>query len=140
MAFKPGYLADVRLDNAAGTPVNLSPYFDSVDYSYDIDTLDVSAFGTASKAFIPGMNGATASLSGPYDVTAYSHIGSCIAAQNAGTASFTLQYGPGGSVSGQAKITQECIITSLSPPSSVGGRVEFSVGLQCTGPGTLSTF
>lgn len=140
MAFKPGYLAYIGVDNAAGSIQNLSTYFDSVDYSFDIDSLDVSSFGSAHRSYISGMNGATFSLSGPYDVTAWSHFTGCIAAQNAGTASFSVDYGPAGSVSGQARVRQEVIVTNVSPPSSVGGRVEFSVSLQATGAGTLGTF
>lgn len=140
MAFKPGYLAYVGVDNAAGSIQNLSTYFDSVEYSYDIDSLDTSSFGSAHRTYISGMNGATFTLSGPYDVTAWSHFTGCLAAQNAGTASFSVDYGPAGSVSGQARIRQEGIITSVSPPSSVGGRVEFSVSMQMTGAGTLGTY
>lgn len=140
MAFKPGYLAYIGVDNAAGSIQNLSTYFDSVDYSYDVNAIDVSAFGSAHHAYIPGMNDATFTLSGPYDVAAWSHFTGCLAAQAAGTASFSVDYGPAGSVSGQARVRQEVIVTSVTPPSSVGGRVDFTVNLQATGAGTLGTF
>lgn len=140
MAFKPGYLAYIGVDNAAGSIQNLSTYFDNVDYSFDIDSLDVSAFGSAHRSYIPGMNGATFTLTGPYDSVTWSHFTGCIAAQSAGTASFSVDYGPAGSVSTQARVRQEVIVTNISPPASVGGRVEFSVGLQAVGAGTLGTY
>lgn len=141
MAFKPGYLGHFSLDNAAGSLTNLSSYFDSVDYTYSVESLDVSPFGTAAKSFIPGLQGGdTITISGPYDVTAYSHVTALLAAQTAGTASHSYQWGPGGSVASQAKITGECLVSSLTPPSTVGGRAEFSVTLQLTGAATFSTF
>jgi hypothetical protein len=140
MSFRPGYLAYIGVDNAAGSIQNLSTFFDNVDYSFDIESLDTSAFGSAHRSYIPGMNGATFTLSGAYHVTAWSHFTGCIAAQNAGTASFSVDYGPAGSVASQARVRQEVIVTSVSPPSSVGGRVEFSVGLQAVGAGTLGTY
>lgn len=141
MAFKAGTVTYFALDNAAGAVTNLSGYMNDVGAPQSTGMLDVSVFGTAAKAFIPGQtNGDTISIKGPYDVTLYSHITGLIAAQNAGTASHSFLYGPGGSVSGQAKISGECLVASFEPPSSVAGRVEWSASLQVTGAVANSTF
>ncbi len=142
MAFRPGHRAYVGLDNAAGTLQNLSTYFDDVSVSYSIDQLDVTTFGTAGvKRFIPGLAGGdTFTLSGPMDTTALAHVGSCIAAQQAGTASFSFEYGPGGSVSGQPKLTAEVIIAGLEPPTSVSARSAWTVNLQLDGAVTFATY
>jgi hypothetical protein len=49
---------------------NLSPYFNSVTASGSSDTAEVSTFGNASKAYIPGMRDATFSVEGYYDASA----------------------------------------------------------------------
>jgi hypothetical protein len=141
MAFKAGTVSWFALDSAAGSLTNLQPYIDTVDVPYDVEQLDVSALGTSAKAFIPGQTaGGQISVSGPYDVAVHSHIGSLLAAQAAGTASHSWMYGPGGSVASQAKLSGECIIASYTPPTSVGGRVEWSASLQITGAIAVATF
>lgn len=141
MAFKPGYLGHFSLDNAAGSLTNLSDYIDNVSVSQTVETLETSVFGTASKQSITGMtDGDTITFSGPYDVTVHTHVTGVKAAQAAGTASVSYQWGPGGSVSSQAKITGECHLTSYELSSGVGGRAEYTVSLQVTGAVTNGTF
>lgn len=140
MAFKPGYLGDFRLDNAAGSLTNLQPYIDSVSVGQPTETLDVSALGTVSKAFIAGMTDGNISFSGAYDTTVATHLSAVRAAQAAGTASVSFQWGPGGSVSGQAKITGEAILSDYSLSTSVSGRAEYSATLQISGAVTNGTF
>lgn len=140
MAFKAGYLGDFRLDNAAGTLTQISPYIDNVSNSQTQESLDVSALGTAFKAYISGMRDGNFSISGPYDVTIWTHLTALAAAYAAGTASSTFQWGPGGSVAGQAKTTGECIVTDITHNGAVTGRAEWSATLQITGAVTNSTF
>ncbi len=141
MAFKPGYLGHFSLDNAAGTLTNLSAYIDNVDAPQNVDMLETSVFGTAAKTFIAGMSdGDTISISGPYDVTVHTHLTALKAAQAAGTASHSFQWGPGGSVASQAKITGEVLLASYQLSSGVGGRAEYSASLQVTGATTNATF
>ena len=45
---------------------DLSAYFNSVDTSQSIDTAEITGFGSSAKAYIPGLNDATLSLSGMY--------------------------------------------------------------------------
>jgi len=141
MAFKPGYIGHFSLDNAAGSLTNLSSYIDNVDVPQNVDMLETSVFGTASKQFINGMqDGQTISISGPYDVTLHTHLTALKAAQAAGTASHSFQWGPGGSVASQAKVTGEVLLASYQLSSGVGGRAEYSASLQITGAVTNGTF
>jgi hypothetical protein len=141
MAFKPGYLGHFSLDNAAGSLTNLSAYIDNVDAPQNVDMLETSVFGTAAKTFIAGMSdGDTISISGPYDVAVHTHLTALKAAQAAGTASHSFQWGPGGSVASQAKITGEVLLASYQLSSGVGGRAEYSASLQVTGATTNATF
>lgn len=141
MAFKPGVNSFVLLDNAAGSPTNLTAYADNFSWPQSVDTYDVSVFGTVPKGFINGLtDGDTVSMSGPLDVTLHSHLGSLKAVQAAGSSTCTLTWGPAGSVSGLPKISAECYVSNYSVSAGVGGRVEYSASLQVTGTVTNGTW
>ena len=141
MAFKAGTVAYTLMDgvNAAGT--NISSYVDSFGWPQSVETVEVSAFGTAAKANIVGLtDGDTVSVSGPYDKTIYTHFTALKAAQSAGSSTATITWGPGGSVASEAKVSAECWVSNVSLDAQVGGRVEYSASLQITGAVTASTF
>lgn len=141
MAFKPGDASYFALDNVAGSVTNLSPYTDTFDWPQSVQQLDVSAFGTTSKAFIPGLtDGDDVTFSGPYDVTLFTHLTAVKAAQAAGSSTASALWGPGGSVSGQAKVSAECWVKSVNVKSSVGGRSEMAASLQISGAVTNGTW
>lgn len=141
MAFKPGYSAWVGLDNVAGSVQNLSAYSDNFSWPQSVEQLETSTFGTSSKSFIPGLtDGDTVDMSGPLDVTLWSQLVALKAAQSAGSSTATIIYGPGGSVSGQAKAQAECWIANLTPSTGVGGRAEYSAQLQISGAVTNGTW
>ena len=141
MAFKPGYLGYFDLDNAGGSPVDISGYIDSITVPQTADTLDVSVMGDTAKQFIAGMtDGDQISLSGPYDATIHNHLTGMKAAQAAGTTGFSYAWGPGGSVSGQAKVSGEVYIVGYELSNSTGGRSEYSATLQVTGTVTNGTW
>lgn len=141
MAFKAGTVSWFGLDNASGAVQNLQPYIDTTSAPQSTEMLEVTAFGTQSKAFIPGLNdGDEIGISGAYDVTIWTHLTGLKAAQSAGTASHSFLWGPGGSVTGQAKASGECLLSKLEVSSGVGGRVEWSASLQVTGAVTNTVF
>lgn len=141
MAFKAGYNAFLLLDGANGAGTNISTYADDFSFPQSTEMLETTVFGSSVKRFIAGLNGGdTLSLSGPLDTALHAQLGSMKAAQDAGTASFTLVYGPAGSVSGQPKITGEVLVASYEPSSGVGGRVEFAASLQVDGAVTNATW
>lgn len=141
MAFKPGHGAYIGLDNAAGSVQNVSTYGDDFSFPYSVEMLDVTTFGSSVKRFIPGLAGGdTLSVSGPLDVTLHSQIVGMLAAQAAGTAGFSILYGPGGSVSGQVKQTAEVYVASYETSTGVAGRAEFSASLQVDGAVTHTTW
>jgi hypothetical protein len=141
MAFKAGHTSWFALDNVAATLTNLTQYIDNTSVPQTVEQLDVSVFGTAAKAFIPGLtDGDTITVSGPYDVTMHTHITALKAAHAAGSSTSTYTWGPGGSVASQAKISGECWVASYEVSSGVGGRVEYSATLQVTGSVTNATW
>ena len=140
MAFKPGYLGDFRLDNAAGSLTDISSYIDNVSNTQSSETLDVSALGTAFKSYIVGVHDGSFSISGPYDKTVWTHMTALRAAFTAGTTSASFSWAPGGSVSGEAVMTGECILTDLTHSGAVGGRAEWSASLQISGAVTNTVY
>ena len=141
MAFKAGKDTWVALDAVSGTLTNLSSYADNFDWPQSVDTLDVSAFGTAAKAFINGLtDGDTVTISGPYDAPMFTLLTAVKAAQSAGSSTSTILWGPGGSVAAEARISAEARVTQVSLSSSVGGRVDMSASLQITGAVTNTVF
>lgn len=134
MAFKAGTAAHVLIDGVSGTPVNMSQYMDNFSWPQSVANLDVSAFGTAAKAFIVGLtDGDVIAVSGPLDVTLGTFITALKAAQSAGSTTITVTYSPGGSVAGQLKVSAETNFAQFTPSTGVGGRAEFSASLQVTG-------
>ena len=141
MAFKSGHNAFIAVDSVAGSPVNLSTYADSFTFPQPIDQHDVSTFGDGSKDFIPGLaDGGEISMSGPLDVALGTFIGALKAGQAAGSSSATVQYGPGGSVSGQIKQSAEVYVSAYNVSTSVSGRTEYDISLQVTGSVTNDTW
>ena len=141
MAFKAGTATYVLLDGVNGAGTNVSPYTDNFQWPQSVDTLDVSVFGTASKAFINGLtDGDTLTLSGPYHFAMHNILSGIKAAQSAGSSTSTVIYGPGGSVAAQARVSAEVWLSSYQLSSGVGGRAEFTCSLQVTGAVTSGTF
>ena len=141
MAFKAGTASAFYLCNIAAAAQNLSPYIDNVSVPNTVQQLEVSAFGTAAKAFITGLtDGDTVTISGPYDVAVHTHLSNLKAGQNAGSAAAGFFWGPGGSVASQARVGGSVFVASYTLSSTVGGRVEYSASLQVSGATTLGTF
>lgn len=141
MAFKAGTTSAFYLGNVAASLQNLSAYSDNLSFPQSTDMLDVSVFGSNSKAFIPGLSdGDTFTMSGPYDVTVHTHLTALKAGQAAGSAAAAVVYGPGGSVAAQARSAFNVWVASYQTSTSVSGRVEYTASLQVTGAVTNGTF
>lgn len=142
MAFKAGHLAWIGLDNAAGAVQNVSGYADNISFPQSVPQIEVTPFGSSVRRFVPGLQGGDQiTVSGPLDVTLHSQIAAMLGTQAASPGStFSIIYGPGGSVSGQPKISAEVIVTGYNPSSTVAGRAEFSATLQVDGAVTNSTW
>jgi hypothetical protein len=137
MAFKAGTTSAFYLANAANALQNLSAYADNLSLPQSTEQLDVSVFGSSSKAFIPGLqDGDTITMSGPYDVVMHTHL---TTAKSAGSL-LGFIFGPGGSVAAQARSAGSVYVQNYSVSTSVGGRVEYSASLQITGAVTNGTF
>jgi hypothetical protein len=114
------------IDNAAGSPTDISEYLDNVDFpAFNADTTEVSTFGATQKAYVNGLMDGTISISGPWDATL-----DAILAAIVGGAEKTYSYKPGG---GSVTYSGECVCTSYQIQSPIGGAVTFSANFQLSG-------
>ena len=139
MSFTAGRSAIFKLDNAAGTLVDLSPFMTSADLDRTVDLLSVTVLGDTAKKTIPGLQDGTIPLSGHYDSGAAAidaHLSGIFAHANAQT----YEAGPEGSTSGKVKYTGECRLQSYKVSMPHDGVVDWSATLQLDGAATKTTF
>jgi hypothetical protein len=138
VAFVHGKSAVFKLDNAAGSLVDYSPYLNDVSLSRSIETAETTTFGVAgsAKTYIVGLSDATFSASGLFDATADSTLAGVLGQ----SATLSFEYGPAGSASGAVKYTGECIMTSYNTSASVGDAVQATADFQVTGQITRTTW
>lgn len=141
MSFKPGTVSFLKLDGANGAGTNISSYADDFGWPQPVEMLDVSVFGTGSKAFIGGLtDGAQVTVKGPLDSALAVQLQNMKGTQTAGGSTYTLLWGPLGSVSGNPSVSAETLVASIEYSSGVAGRVEYSAVLQVTGAVTNGSF
>ena len=143
MSFVHGKSTAFKLDNSAGSVVDLSIYCDEVSFPRTIETGEITTFQASggSKTYLVGLNDATISLSGKFHSTLDAHMAGVVSAQAAGTqVTGTFEYGPGGGTAGAIRYTGECIVTSYEVSSPVSDVVTWSAELQVTGAITRNTF
>lgn len=133
MAFVAGHNTVISYDNAAGTPVDISAYANSISgLSLLTDMLDTTAFGDASKTSIPGLKGGgSISISGDFESTLNTQLAAIYALTT--QASQTLKVSPAGTGSGTPYIQVETYLESYDVSSATADKVTFSATLRMTG-------
>jgi hypothetical protein len=137
VAFQHGKSAYFNLDTVGNSPTDLSAYCDNIDMPQELETAETTVFGNSAKTYIAGLQGASISVSGPWDPTLDAHM---TAIQAAPPSSSTFIVGPQGSTAGQRKYTGECHVTNYSVSAPVGDKVTWSADLLVTGAVTRTTF
>jgi hypothetical protein len=140
MSFEPGKGAVFLIDDATLALKDISAYINSADFNRDVDTPESTTFGNNDRTYIPGLAGATLSISGFWDSTATTGPDDVLQ-QNVGKATTsTFNYGPQGSVTGDIVYTGECILTSYVVSAPVDGIVSFTADFQVTGAVSRDTW
>ncbi len=137
MSFEPGNLQVLKLDNSAGSLVDLSQYINSVDYPVEVNALETTTLGKTAKTYIVGLKDGTVSIGGPWDATLDAHMAGILG--QAGVTK-TYEYGPQGSTGGEVKYTGECILTNFEISGEVDGVVEWSGELQLSDTQSRTTW
>lgn len=129
-----------KLDNAAGTLVDLSQYSPKGSISKGRDMLNSDTFdGSVSHSTTPGLrDGQEFTIDFLYHTTAFAHL-KAVDELTTGV-SQTYEYGPEGSTAGLPKLTGECFMKSFNLDSSVANIVTMNATFQQTGAQTWGTF
>ena len=134
MAFKHGKNAVVKIDNNAGTPVDLSTYINKFSMPREVDTAEVSTFGKQSKVKIAGLKDGKATAEGPWDAVVEAHMQGIL-----GFETVTVDYNPEGTTTGTRNIKCEAILVSYEPESDIGDANSWKAEFELTGDATIGT-
>lgn len=138
MAFKHGRLAEVTVATKA-----LSTFCDTADIAFKVDTADTTTFQPLAttapyKTYLPGLIGATLTLSGGYDPTVTTGPASVLTGQ-LGLAPFAVVFYPAGNNAAQGTShTFNAILTDYRETSKTTDNVLFSATLLVTGSDTIA--
>lgn len=129
--FRHGKGASLWLDNAAASLTQFSSGIDEVTLSRSVDMAETTTYGDNDKVFIPGLRGATISVSGHFAST-YAEILDALLGLSSATLSF--EYSPDGSTAaGRHLLKGECWVTSLEYSAPVGDKVSMGFELLISG-------
>ncbi len=120
------------LDSTGGSLVNLSSGLDNVSLSRSLDTAEITTFGDNDRSYIPGLRGATISISGLFSST-HAEVLDGVLGRNS-TATMSFEWNPDGSTAaGRHLLKGECFLTSLEYSASVDDKVGLSAELMISG-------
>ena len=136
MAFVAGKNSSFKLDNSSASLTDLSAYITDVSGDFGDDTAETTVFGDDSKTYILTLADGTVSVTGLFEAPLIAHLG----AVRGQVATLTWEFGPNGTSSSEPKLTGECVLTSISPSSAVGGAATLNFNLQMSGDQTITTF
>ena len=117
---------------------DLSAFCDELELSIDGETADTSGFGLTWRTKLPGLLGATGTLSGNYDPTASTGPAAVLIAAITGGASVAVVHRPGGTLTGQAQRSFSANITNYTESSNLEDAVKFASTFEVTGAVTAS--
>jgi hypothetical protein len=135
MAFQHGKSTVFKLDNSAGSLVDLSAYLNTVSLPFSVDSHETTTFGQTDKTYLAGLGDATISIGGPWDLTLDGHmIGVRNALKAATLASASFLFQPQGAGTGKVEYTGEiAVVTGYNVDDPVGDLVTWTADLQVTG-------
>lgn len=140
MPFRHGKGLSFKIDNAAGTLVDLTAYVDSVELSHSVDMGETTTAGAEAKTYVSGQTDATLSISGKWDGTATTGPDAILESLRGLETTSSFEWGPEGATATRVKKTGECFLTGYVPSSPVGGVVTFTADFQVTGTVTNGVF
>lgn len=135
MALGRGGKGKVLVDNAAGTPVDLTPWVDNVDWGeFSTETLDSTVFGQDNKTFLPNLSEGSVGLGGKFDAVTGGPDVTLRALRGVGP--LTVEWQPEGAGAGKPFRRVEAILTSYQASAPVGGIITFTASFKVSGAET----
>jgi hypothetical protein len=108
---------------------DLSAFANSVTFTREADTHDVTTFGKNSKVYAAGLKDGTASIEGIYDNTATTGPGAVLRPL-VGAAAVEFVYQPEGVGSGKPVATVDALVNSYEESAPVADMVTWTAELQ----------
>lgn len=126
MPFKAGRLGEIWLNG-----VDISPFFNTAEFTAKVDTADVSVFKATYHAYIPGLIGSQLVAAGFYDSADADQVRDALVAAPADQ----LTYSPAGAVAiGDPARLLNVNGTDLKYGSPIGGAVSMNWTAEATAP------
>ncbi len=132
MGFGRGGKGKLLVDNASGTPVDLTAFVDSVEWGgFETETKETTVFGQDAKTYAPGLSDGKVSATGKYDAA----VGGPDAVLRAlrGVGPLTVEWQPEGAGTGKPFRRVEAILTSYVASVPVGEIITWSASWQVSG-------
>lgn len=120
-------------DSAATTLRNIGVHCDLIDIDRDLDMAETTTMGSESKTFLPGLDGATLTLSGKFDSDAITGPDVVLAGNFAAKVKVGFEYGPEGNGAGAVKYSGECYVNKYKVSSPLEGIVKFNATITVDG-------
>ena len=134
-----GKTAVFKIDNSAGTLVDLSTYGDNSELERTVGLDEITGFGDTAVKRIVGLQDGSFTVSGSYDGAAAA-IDAHLSGIYALAATQTFEYGPESSTSGLVKYSGECRLESYKVTAPVNGRVSWEAKFLLDGAVTRGTW
>ncbi len=130
----------IEIDDAGGTPRNLSAYLEELEpLGREVSLLDVTGLNDAAQRLVAGVELAQGfTLLGVFDNTATTGPDAVLAGLVGKTG--TVSYGPAGNGSGQRKVTGEFLCVSYRVISQAGRQVRFRAQFRQDGAVSFTTW
>lgn len=136
-----GSSAFFSLDNAGGTPVDLSAHVKELDVTIDNAMHDTTGLGSTSRIKTTGLKDGKFSVTFFNNTTIMTQLNALMNAQSpGGTSTWSFVIGLRGSTSGYEKISGEALVPGLPYKASVDDIETVTVPFEVTGAATLGTF
>lgn len=137
--FGRGGKGKLLVDNAAGAPVDLTSFIDSLEWGdFETETLDTTTWGPSDKTFAPGLTEAGVKVKGKYDTLATTGPDAVLRGLR-GIGPLTVEWQPEGAGTGKPFRRVEGILTSYIASAPVGEIVTFSASWKVSGAETTGT-
>lgn len=139
MPFTHGRDSGLKLDNAAGTLVDITTYLRTAELDRQLERADVTSIGDQDKQTIPGFPGGLIPLGGLCDY-ADDLIFDIVATMVGSSTTRTVEYGPEGLSSGDVKFSAEVILQNFRINCVFDQPQSWEAQLRIDGAVTEGTF
>lgn len=118
------------MTDASGSTIVLSSGLDDITFPRDVDMLEVTTFGDDDRVYIPGLRGASFSVSGHFSSThAIALDGLLGHSTDSG-----FDYSPESTSTGRQQYTGNVFLENLEYGTPVDGKANLSATFRITGP------